>query len=35
LADPEVDGPLEAVEDALDQVPDEPDTIERQRLFIG
>jgi alkylhydroperoxidase family enzyme len=35
LADPEVDGPLKAVEDALDHVPDEPDTIERQRLFMG
>lgn len=35
LSDPEVDGPLKDVEDALDHVPDEPDTIERQRLFMG
>ena len=35
LSDPEVDGPLKEVEDALDHVPDEPDTIERQRLFMG
>jgi len=35
LADPEVDGPLKAVEQSLEHVPDEPDTIERQRLFMG
>lgn len=34
LANPEVDGPLKTVEDDLDRVPDEPDTIERQRLFM-
>ena len=35
LADPEVDGALEEVEETLDHVPDEPDTIERERLFMG
>ena len=35
LSDPELDGPLKAVEESLDHVPDEPDTIERQRLFMG
>ncbi len=35
LADPELDGPLTDVEEALDHVPDEPDSIERQRLFMG
>lgn len=35
LSDADVDGPLKAVEDALDDVPDEPDTIERKRLFMG
>jgi len=35
LADPEVDGPLRSVEASLEQVPDEPDTIERERLFMG
>jgi alkylhydroperoxidase family enzyme len=35
LSDPAVDAPLEPVEDALDHVPDEPDTIERERLFMG
>jgi len=33
LADPEVDGPLRIVEQSLEHVPDEPDTIERRRLF--
>lgn len=35
LADPDLDRTLGAVEDQLDHVPDEPDTIERQRLFMG
>lgn len=35
LSDPEVDGPLKPVEQSLDHVPDEPDTIERERLFMG
>lgn len=35
LADPEVDGPLQSVEASLEKVPDEPDTIERERLFMG
>ena len=35
IADPDVDPPLENVEDALGHVPDEPDTIERQRPFMG
>jgi alkylhydroperoxidase family enzyme len=35
LSDPELDRPLESVEDALNNVPDEPDTIERERLFMG
>jgi alkylhydroperoxidase family enzyme len=33
LADPEVDRPLRIVEQSLEHVPDEPDTIERRRLF--
>jgi alkylhydroperoxidase family enzyme len=35
LADPELDGPLNDIAKALDHVPDEPDSIERQRLFVG
>ncbi len=35
IADPEVDGPLKDVEASLEEVPDEPETIERQRLFMG
>lgn len=35
LADPDVDNPLKIVEQSLDHVPDEPDTLERQRLFLG
>jgi alkylhydroperoxidase family enzyme len=35
LADPEVDDSLKIVEQSLDHVPEEPDTIERQRLFQG
>jgi len=35
LADPEVDAPLRIVEQSLEHVPDEPDTLERQRLFVG
>jgi len=35
LSDPAVDAQLEPVEEALDHVPDEPDTIERERLFMG
>jgi alkylhydroperoxidase family enzyme len=35
IADPEVDGPLKDVEASLKDVPDEPETIERQRLFMG
>jgi alkylhydroperoxidase family enzyme len=35
LSDAEVDPQLAPVEDALDHVPDEPDTIERERLFMG
>jgi len=35
LSNTEVDGPLKAVERTLEHVPDEPDTIERQRLFMG
>jgi alkylhydroperoxidase family enzyme len=35
LADPAVDDPLKIVEQSLEHVPDEPDTIERRRLFVG
>lgn len=35
IADPEVDAPLHALESSLDHVPDEPETLERQRLFVG
>ena len=35
LSDVEIDAQLDPVEDALDHVPDEPDTIERERLFMG
>jgi len=35
LSDPEIDPALEPMEDALNNVPDEPDTIERERLFMG
>ncbi len=35
LSDPEVDEPLKEVEQALDHLPDEPESIERQRLFVG
>jgi alkylhydroperoxidase family enzyme len=35
LVDPDLDGPLAETEESLDQVPDEPDTIDRQRLFMG
>lgn len=35
LANPELDSPLKEVEASLDQVPDEPDSIERERLFMG
>lgn len=35
LADVEMDGPLKVVEQSLEHVPDEPDTIERKRLFMG
>jgi alkylhydroperoxidase family enzyme len=35
IADPEVDEPLKIVEQSLEEVPDEPETIERQRLFMG
>jgi alkylhydroperoxidase family enzyme len=35
MADPEVDGSLQDTEATLEHVPDEPDTIERQRLFMG
>ena len=35
MADPEVDAPLKQTEATLEHVPDEPDTIERQRLFMG
>jgi len=35
LADPEVDGPLKIVEQSLEHVPDEPDTLDRRRLFVG
>lgn len=35
IADPEVDEPLKGVEQSLEDVPDKPETIERQRLFMG
>jgi len=35
LTDPETDGPLKIVEESLEHVPDEPDTLERRRLFMG
>jgi alkylhydroperoxidase family enzyme len=35
LSDMEVDGPLREVEQTLDHVPDKPDSIKRQRLFVG
>jgi alkylhydroperoxidase family enzyme len=35
LSDVGVDRPLESTEDALDDVPEKPDTIERERLFMG
>jgi len=35
IAGTDVDEPLRATEAALEQVPEEPDTIERQRLFMG
>ena len=35
LADPTPDDDLRIVEESLEHVPDEPDTIERQRLFMG
>lgn len=35
LADPELDDRLKVVEQALEHVPEKPDTLERQRLFMG
>jgi alkylhydroperoxidase family enzyme len=35
IANPEVDGSLRSVEASLEQVPDKPDTLERERLFMG
>lgn len=35
LVDPEIDGPLQSVEESVDHLPEEPDTLERQRLFVG
>lgn len=35
LSDPELDAPLRDVEASLEQVPEEPDTIDRERLFMG
>jgi alkylhydroperoxidase family enzyme len=35
LSDTEVDGPLKTLEQSLDHVPEEPESVERQRLFMG
>ncbi len=35
LVNPELDTPLRDVEATLEKVPDKPDTIERERLFMG
>lgn len=35
LANPDLDAPLRAVEDRLERVPDEPDSVDRERLFLG
>lgn len=35
ISDPETDAPLKSLEESLSTVPNEPETIERQRLFMG
>ena len=35
LAELEIDDPLQSLRDRLDHLPDEPETLERQRLFVG
>jgi alkylhydroperoxidase family enzyme len=35
LADPEIDGPLRSVKELIDQLPEEPESLKRQRLFVG
>jgi alkylhydroperoxidase family enzyme len=35
MAGTDVDGPLQATEDAMSTVPEKPDSVRRQRLFLG